>query len=207
MAVQLTCTIGFVHLTQPELTLASSAVAALAIVGGYFGVRSANLNAVKIAEEERSSRREDEANALLRATYAKTLAALNALAVASMEFSKPRIAMRSVDIPNKELQEEYDAALAKCSAAEVSAHNVAAEIDLIGPPEICTLEAEAHYQATACEPSTQNKFLRARARLRIAMRYDLQNLDIPENSKLDELTESEVKATTRLSGSWIGRPR
>src|SRR6266542_452431 len=97
----------FVYLTEHELAAASSAVAAIAIVGGYLGVRSANRNAIRIAEEERSSRREDEASALIRATYAKNLASLNALAVASMEFSEPKSAMRSVDIPNKELQEGY----------------------------------------------------------------------------------------------------
>src|ERR1700680_3139965 len=100
------------QLTGHELTAASSAVTALAIVGGYLGVRSANRNAVRIAREERSSRREGEANALMRATYARSLTALNVLAVASMELSGPRREMQSVDIPNKELQEEYDAALA-----------------------------------------------------------------------------------------------
>ena len=41
-------------LTDHELTAASGAIAALAIVGGYLGVRSANQNALKIAREERS---------------------------------------------------------------------------------------------------------------------------------------------------------
>jgi hypothetical protein len=193
-----------VQLTGHEVTAASGAVAALAIVGGYLGVRSANRNAVRIAREERSSRREDEANALIRATYARSLAALNVLAVASMEYSKATSKMRSVDIPNKELQEEYDAARAKCSVSEVSAHNVGAEIDLIAPPEICKLEAEAHDKATTCEPDTQNEFLHARTRLRIAMRNDLQNLDIQEDSELSQLAESElVTKTLRNSGKHI----
>jgi hypothetical protein len=182
-----------VQLTGHELTAATSAVAALAIVGGYLGVRSANRNAVRIAREERSSRRENEANALMRTTYARCLAALNILAVTSMEFSGPKNKMRSVDIPDKELQEEYDAALAKCSAAEVSAHNVGAEIDLIAPPAICELEAEAHDKATTCEQRTQDEFLLARSRLRIAMRYDLQGLSIPGYGELSQLAESELK--------------
>ena len=188
-----------VQLTEHELTAASSAVTALAIVGGYLGVGSANRNAVRLAREERSSRRQNEANALIRATYARSLAALNVLAIASMEYSKPRSKMRSVDIPNEELQEEYAAARAKCSAAEVSAHNVGAEIDLIAPPEICKLETEAHDKATNCEPDTQNEFLLARARLRIAMRYDLQNLDIPEDSELSQLAENELKTKKLLN--------
>jgi len=42
-------------LTAHELTAASSAVAALAVLGGYLGVRLANRNALKIAREERPS--------------------------------------------------------------------------------------------------------------------------------------------------------
>jgi hypothetical protein len=187
------------QLTGHELTAASSAVTALAIVGGYLGVRSANRNAVMVAREERSSRREGEANALTRATYARSLTALNVLAVASMEFSQPKREMYSVDIPSKELQEEYDAARSRCSAAEISAHNVGAEIDLIAPPEICMLEAEAHDKATTCEQHTQDEFLCARSRLRIAMRYHLQGLDIPEYDKLSELAENELKAKASLA--------
>lgn len=192
------------QLTGHELTAASSAVAALAIMGGYLGIRSANRNAVRIAKEERSSRREDEANALMRATYARSLAALNVLAVAAMEFSGPKSKMHSVDIPGKELQGEYDAALAKCSAAEVSAHNIGAELDLIAPPMICELEAEAHDRATTCEKRTQDEFLLARSKLRIAMRCDLQGLDIPEYGKLSELAKNELTAKASLdSGQHI----
>lgn len=188
-----------VQLTDHELTAISSAVAALAIVGGYLGVRSANRNAVRIATVERSSRRADEFNALIRATYARSLAALNVLAVASMEFSKPKAEMLRVDIPGERLREEYEVALAKCSAAEVSAHNVGAEIDLLAPPEICQLEADAHDKATICEPDTQDNFLHARAKLRIAMRYDLRNLAIPEDGTLNQLAENEVKAKALLN--------
>jgi hypothetical protein len=73
------------HITGTELAAASSAVAALAIVGGYLGVHSANRNALKIAREERSARRKDELDALKRTTYVKTLADLTALATARME--------------------------------------------------------------------------------------------------------------------------
>jgi hypothetical protein len=178
------------QLTGHELTAASSAVTALAIVGGYLGVRSANRNAVRIAEGERSSRLEGEANALMRATYARSFTALNVLAVASMEFSRPKREMLSVDIPGKELQEEYNVARARCSVAEISAHDVGAEIDLIAPPKICELEAEAHDKATTCEKRTQDEFLLARSKLRIAMRNRLKGLDIPEDDKLSELAEN-----------------
>ena len=100
--------------------------------------------------------------------------------------------MQSVDIPGKELQGEYDAALAKCSEAEVAAHNVGAEIDLIAPPEIRELEAIAHDKATSCEKRNENEFLLARSRLRIAMRYHLQGHDIPEYGELSKQAEKEL---------------
>jgi hypothetical protein len=65
-----------VYITDHELTVASSAVAALAIVGAYLGVRSANRNAVRIAREERSSERQTELYALKRETYAKYYGAI-----------------------------------------------------------------------------------------------------------------------------------
>lgn len=192
------------QLTEHELTAASSAVAALAIVGGYLGVRSANRNSVRIAREERSSRRESEANALMRATYARSLAALNVLAVASIDFSQPKRMMLAVDTPNKELKEEFEAALARCSTAEISAHNAGAEIDLIAPSKICELEAEAHDKATKCERRTQDEFLLARSRLRIAMRYHLKGLDIPGHHELSELAENELRAKVSfVSGQHI----
>jgi hypothetical protein len=64
------------YLTDHELTAASSVVAALAIVGGYLGIRSANRNALKLARVERAARYNDELTALKRATYAKCCAQL-----------------------------------------------------------------------------------------------------------------------------------
>src|SRR5690348_18251923 len=75
-------------LTGHELTAASSAVAVLAILGGYLGVRSANRNALRIAREERSARRKDEFDYLKRSTYARFLEALTTLAMASLEQEK-----------------------------------------------------------------------------------------------------------------------
>jgi hypothetical protein len=75
------------HITGNELAAASSAVAALAIIGGYLGVHSANQNALKISREERSSRRKEELDALKRGIYAKTMSELLALAAANIEAS------------------------------------------------------------------------------------------------------------------------
>jgi hypothetical protein len=71
-----------VHLTSNELTAASSIVAALAIVGGYLGVTSANRNALKIARQERSAQKENEFNALKRSAYAQCIMDLTALRIA-----------------------------------------------------------------------------------------------------------------------------
>jgi hypothetical protein len=64
-----------IHLTSNELSAASSIVAALAIIGGYLGVRSANQNALKIAREERRSQKKEESNQLKRDIYARLTAA------------------------------------------------------------------------------------------------------------------------------------
>ena len=66
-------------LTAHELTALSSVVAALAIIGGYLGVRSANQNALKIAREERSSKRADELKALKLSTYVECVSMLDRL--------------------------------------------------------------------------------------------------------------------------------
>jgi hypothetical protein len=79
------------HLTGHELTLISSGVAAIAIIGGYLGVRAANRNAVRIAKDERSSKREDELKALKRVVYVKMIHALNALMTACLEATWPML--------------------------------------------------------------------------------------------------------------------
>jgi hypothetical protein len=69
-----------VHLTAHELTVTSSAVAVVAIVSGYLGVKSANRTAVAIAREERAARRRSELDTLKRAAYSAFLATLSKLA-------------------------------------------------------------------------------------------------------------------------------
>jgi hypothetical protein len=65
-----------VYLTGHELTLIPSGVAAIAIVGGYLGVRTANHNTARITREERSARQENERDEIKRSVYARYLAAL-----------------------------------------------------------------------------------------------------------------------------------
>lgn len=63
------------HVTEPELTAASSVVAALAIVGGYLGVQSANRNAAKNLLTSINAENEQVRLADKRLVYARCLAA------------------------------------------------------------------------------------------------------------------------------------
>jgi hypothetical protein len=68
------------HLTANELTLVSSAVTVVAILGGYLGVRSANRTAITIARDERAARRRSELDSQKRVFYSSFLTALSQLA-------------------------------------------------------------------------------------------------------------------------------
>jgi hypothetical protein len=118
-----------VTITDHELTAASSVVAALAIIGGYLGVRSANRNAVRIAREERSERRKDELNALKRLTYAGLLGALSELSISSLDASFKK---------NGEIytQKDYSEALGRRAAATRSAVSRLDELRLISSADL-----------------------------------------------------------------------
>ena len=112
-------------LTADELAVVSSMVAALGIVGGYLGVRSANRSAVQIAREERTTRRRDELDDLKRATYARFLASLTSLAAASLSLEAIRgSGTRGEGKITKRLRKREDAFAA--------AQDIAAELDLLG---------------------------------------------------------------------------
>lgn len=96
------------HITGDELTALPSVVAVIAIVASYTSVRSANRNALRLAREERSSRREGELDALKRTTYAKYDAALSALVRARADATK--ISTKPVD---GDFQDITDAATEK----------------------------------------------------------------------------------------------
>jgi hypothetical protein len=173
--------IGRVHLTGDELTAASSAVAAVAIVGGYLGVRSANRNALKIAREERSSRRKEELDALKRTIYAQCLAALTALAAVSIEVSV------SQGRTSPAVQQARIAALRQGLNAIQVAHNAVAELELIAPDLLRELADEALTGANKCTQQDGSAFARGIAKLRVAMHYDLQGISIPSPGELDRM--------------------
>ena len=171
------------HLTDHELTAASSAVAALAIIGGYLGVRSANLNALKIAREERSSRREDELDALKRAIYAKCLSELNALATASLEVE----VLRSTPSHAKAVRRYIDAMQA--------AHTASSELEMVAPVLVRRLTTEAFARAVNNTQANKSAFVLSITKLGLAMRYDARGRAEVPHEILDQMALASMAAT------------
>jgi hypothetical protein len=125
------------RLTSDELTAASSAVAALAIVGGYLGVRSANRTAVTIAREERSARLASDLDALKRVAYSEFLVTLSNLADDQMAFdTSPRYA-----------NEESDKLWQRLVISAQTANDRLAQLALVAPQSIRTMAEEAFKRA------------------------------------------------------------
>lgn len=172
------------NLTGHELTAASSAVAALAIIGGYLGVRSANRNAIKIAREERSSRRHDELDAQKRVIYARCMEALFTLNTASIGAS-------AIHHREPEIRQQIDAALA--------AHDAVLQVELIAPERLHEQACVALASASAREEASA--FTREGIKLRAAMRNDLRGADVPSPEELDRIADKAISDTdtaTRL---------
>jgi hypothetical protein len=171
-------------LTAGELAAVSSAVAALGILGGYLGVRSANGNAVKIAREERSTRRRDELDDLKRATYARFLAALTALAVASLRLEDITGAGIRGDAPM--------AAAGKREEAFAVARGIAAELDLLASGVLHELAADALEKAHACKRENRSQFSAKLAELRVVMRQDLPTAEARNFKELDSAAHAKI---------------
>ena len=170
-------------LTANELAVVSSAVAVVGIVGGYLGVRSANRNAVKIAREERSTRRRDELDDLKRATYARFLAALTALAAASLRLEAITGAGLRADAPIT--------AARKREEAFTAAHDIAAELDLLAPG-MHELAADALEKAHGCTRGNRSHFSARLAELRTTMRRDLPTPEAPNFKELDSAAHANI---------------
>jgi len=170
-------------LTTHELTAASSAVAALAIVGGYLGVRSANHNALEIAREERSFKHEDDLNSLKRVTYARFITALTGLASASLE-------QGSITVSPEMRGDARISAIKKRNDALTDARNVFAELELCAPRHLCELASDCLSKATSCSRDTPSEFTRGTTELRIAMRFDLGSKEDLDSKELDRIASS-----------------
>lgn len=174
-------------LTGHELTAIPSAVAMLAIIGGYIGVRSANRNALGIAREERSSRRQDEFDALKRTTYARLLAALTSLASAALE--------QEAVVANDQIRGEQRISLMiKKKEALAEARNIAAELDLLAPDALRDLANNSLETARLCSRQSEAVFTQEAAKLRAAMRYDLHGAEIPNLTMVDRSTHDAIAA-------------
>lgn len=168
------------HLTDHELTAASSAVAALAIIGGYLGVRSANHNALAIAREESSTRRKDELDALKRATYAKLLAALTVLSTSSME--------REGANHNATATPAYRVSTLRQWLAAMHAGMAAlAEVELIAPDLVRELAQRAFAASRASTQTDANSFTRTLGVVGVAMRYDLRGTKMPSLEVMERI--------------------
>jgi hypothetical protein len=162
--------VRILFLTGNELTAASSTVALLAIVGGYLGVRSANLNALKIAREERSSRRRDEFDALKRVTYARFLAALTELEMAALE--------QSGIAESEKIRGGYLIASKKRKTdALVAARNIAVELELLASGALHELANYSLRIADTCNRQNEPEVAFEVTKLRLAMRDDLAGAD------------------------------
>jgi hypothetical protein len=153
-------------LTDHELTAASSTVAALAIIGGYLGVRSANQNALRIAREERSSQKRNDLTNLKLSVYAKCLANLNSAASASLHSGNPAI--------NQVWQQRGVSAV----DAMVAATNSVIELSLVAPIQVSNIAFDALVAAVHSEPGDA-EFSPVVMRLQGAMVADLGIVEMP----------------------------
>jgi hypothetical protein len=176
------------HITGNELTAASSVVAALAIIGGYFGMRSANENAVKISREERSSRQRDGLNALERKVYAQAMADLamadlTALAAANIESSA------LVSAPKVGAQFRVEVLRRRMEALKAAAGS-AAEIELISSNNLLRdLASEALDGASKATRDDAAAFTRGMSKLRVSLRYDLLGKELSSPEELNRMID------------------
>jgi hypothetical protein len=170
------------HLTSNEIAGGSVAVASLAIIGGIYSARMTSRDAVKIAREERSSRRQNEQDVLKRTIYANCLAALMAL----------MLEKRMSPVTRLGSAEDIRATGIKRAEAVTQALNATAEVELIFPKMLFDL-ASAAFQATLnFSHETSGEFSIRVARLRTAMRPDLNGVVIPAGEELDRIAEIVV---------------
>lgn len=179
-------------LTGHELTAASSAVAALAILGGYLGVRAANHNAIRIAREERSARRQEEFDSLRRVTYAKFLAALAELSSASIRHGEI--------VAAPELRGSLVSALKRQDEALIATRNSFGELEILAPDPLRDLAFQALEDARTCTQGNQSAFAGEVAQLRLAMRHDLRPGETLAPFELTQTPSIIAAPTTNSAG-------
>jgi hypothetical protein len=152
------------HLTANELTLVSSAVAVVAIVAGYLGVRSANNTAVAIARDERAARRRSELDSQKRVAYSSFLVALSQLADDQIQ----------LDIATRRKQTEKDELWLRAANSARIANDNLANLFLVAPESIRALANTAFNHALKASENDITTLAEEGEELAGTMRNDLE---------------------------------
>jgi hypothetical protein len=152
------------HLTSNELTLVSSSVTAVAIAGGYLGVKSANNTAVAIARNERAARRRSELDSQKRIAYSSFLAALSQLADDQIK----------LDIAARQKQTEKDDLWLRAANSARIANDNLANLSLVAPESIRALANTAFNHALKATDSDITTLAEEGEELAGMMRNDLE---------------------------------
>jgi hypothetical protein len=151
------------QLTAHELAAIPSAVAIVAIAGGYLGVRSANRTALSIARDERMARRRSELDTLRRAAYSAFLVALSKLTDDQIE----------LDISTKhKLPNRAEIWLRATDSARV-ANDCLATLSLVAPTPVRTLANAAFGRALKAVEGDIQALAEEGEALADAMRVDI----------------------------------
>jgi hypothetical protein len=162
-----------VHLTGHELTLIPSGVAAIAIIGGYLGVRSANRTTLKVAEQERDSKRADELEALKRTTYTRLLSKLNVLMTTSLEANR-LMSSESVEASRRK------AVAQEQTAAQDDVVDCVTELELLTDnSDLVALARESMRAAFGITQQTVKPYSSAASKLQVSLRSDLRDRELP----------------------------
>ena len=153
------------HLTASELALASSALAVVAIVGGYFGVRSANNTAVAIARDERAARRRSELDSQKRIAYSSFLTALSLLADDQIQ----------LDIAARQKRTERGELWLRAANSARIANDSLANLFLVAPESIRILANTAFSHALKASDSDITTLAEEGEELAGMMRNDLES--------------------------------
>jgi hypothetical protein len=174
-------------ITGHELTALPSVVAAIAIIGGYVGVRSANQNTLNLAREERSSRQKDELDALKRSIYAKYDATLSMLVKATVDVSQ-----LSSQPVSEHLSDVAIAAIQNRMDMLASAHTLLAELRFVAPDHVSNLASEAENAAGKFTMADDTAYIRSLVKLRFAMLEDLHRSKVPTAAELESFADNAL---------------
>lgn len=152
------------QLTTHELTLVSSAVTVVAIVGGYLGVRSANTTAASIARDERAARRRRELEIQKRVAYSSFLAALSKLTDDQIE----------LEIATREAHPDKDDLWLRAANSARLANDSLANLCLSAPELIRALANAAFGHALRASETDILALAEEGEELAAAMRSDLE---------------------------------